>query len=76
MGKLTESTASQVPPTPRRMLLDEIMDDFDDDDRNLLLSWLHDRSVSDETIELRLDVIGVSCSDSSVRRWRRFNGVR
>jgi hypothetical protein len=52
------------------------MAQMDDQDRQLLLTWLHDVETGDPAIENRLREAGFHVSDSSIRRWRRRNGIK
>ena len=76
MGRLTDNDAA-APPTAgtKRTKLDVILEQMDDDDRDLLTSWLHDTTVGCEDIELRLLAAEVDVSDSTIRRWRRLRRI-
>lgn len=56
-----------------RNKVDDILDELDDADRAIVLSWLHDPALSDEVIEDRFDDFDIECSDSTVRKWRKRN---
>ena len=78
MGLIAEQVASAPPPkvTPKRSKLDRILDRLDDEDRTIVLDWLHNvDDWSDEDIERKLYDADIGCSDSTIRRWRRIRGL-
>lgn len=77
MGLIAKQVASMPPPTvePKRSKVDSILDSLDDEDRTIVLAWLHDPAVGEEAIERNLYKAGIGCSDSTIRRWRRLQGI-
>jgi hypothetical protein len=74
LGIIAERVAEGLPqPEPRPSKLDRILSSLDDEDRAIVLGWLHDNEVGTEDVEERLRACGIHCSDSTVRRWRRQN---
>lgn len=75
MGKLSELDADAFTHVAgKRNLVDQILEDMDDDDRALLDSWLRGRA-TEEWIELQLWKADIQCSDTTIRRWRKLNGI-
>ena len=74
MGIIAERVAEGLPqPEPRPSKLDRILSSLDDEDRTIVLGWLHDDDIGTEVIETRLLACDIACSDSTIRRWRRQN---
>jgi len=74
MGQVAERVAEGLPDPPTRPnKLDRILAGLDDDDRAIVLGWLHDDDLGEEHVEHRLRACGIGCSDSTVRRWRHRN---
>ena len=76
MGKLTDQDAERRRTGPSGCIVDRLLESMDDDDRALLLSWLHDAQLGAPTIERRLRDAGFDVSDSSIHRWRNRNDAR
>ena len=55
--------------------VDRLLDELPATESAVLGTWLHDRSMSDETIELELFKGGHQLSDSTIRRWRKRHGI-
>jgi len=74
MGRIADTVAEGLPDPPTRPnKLDRILAGLDDDDRGIVLDWLHDLDLGEEHVEDRLRACGITVSDSTVRRWRRHN---
>lgn len=76
MGKLAERHDERCRSGPVGSKMQRILDRMDDDDRELLLSWLHDDEIGDKRIEGWLRDAGIDVSDSSIMKWRRANGIK
>ena len=73
MGRISE--AGDIFAVTERTLVnkvDAVLESLDDDDRTVVLSWLADGGVSCEEIEERFAAFDITCSDSTIRRWRRY----
>lgn len=56
--------------------VDAVLERLDDDeDRAVVLSWLMSPDIGDEEVEQRLLAHGIHCSDSTIRRWRRYQSA-
>lgn len=77
MGIIAErqANAPEQPPAVKRNKVDRILDRLDDDDRSIVHGWLCDLDMGEETLEAELFAVGIVCSDSTIRRWRRANGI-
>lgn len=74
MGQIADMVAEGLPtPPPPPSKLDRILSKLDDEDRAIVLSWLEDLDVTQEELESRFRAVGISCSDTTIRRWRRQN---
>ncbi len=71
MGRIADAAIGDVTQAVRTNVVDDILDELDDEDRAVVLSWLlGDRSAN--TISADLDSHGIRCSSDSIRRWRGF----
>jgi len=72
MGRIADESQTEE-PTPRLFTnkADTVLERLDDEDRAVVLSWLRSDMV-DEDIEERLLAHDIACSDSTIRRWRRY----
>ena len=52
--------------------MDRVLEELDDDDRAVVLSWLADGDIGDEQLEMRLLAFDIFVSDSTIRRWRNY----
>ena len=76
MGKIADSAASWAQPsTPKRTRVDDILDSLDDEDRAIVLGWLHDTSIGAKAIHHRLHDVDISCAHVTIHAWRHYNGV-
>lgn len=77
LGRIAEMAASHAPVegAPKRNKVDDILDALDDEDRAIVLGWLHDRSVGSQQIHYRLLEADINCSHYTVQRWRHYNGL-
>jgi len=76
LGHIAERVAQGIPAAVderRGDKVDRILAELDDEDRAIVESWLHDRHLSQEDVERKLDACGIQCSDSTIRRWRKRN---
>lgn len=74
MGRIADATPIDEgdDDQPFTNKVDDILDGLEDDaDRAVVLSWLYS-DIGDEAVESRLFEHGISCSDSTIRRWRRY----
>ena len=74
MGRIADAGDIFAEATSRTQVnkVDLILERLDDDDRGVVLSWLNDDAVTCEEIEERFAAFDINCSDSTVRRWRRY----
>jgi transposase len=76
LGHVAERVAQGISkPTDNRKTdkLDRILAELDDEDRAIVLSWLHSRDVTQDEAEDRLADCEIFVSASTVRRWRKRN---
>ena len=74
MGRIADNaaTADEPPPYVFTNKVDTVLEDLDDDDdRAVVLGWLRSR-MSEEELEQRLLAHGVLVSDTTIRRWRKY----
>ena len=77
MGRIAANVATSVdePPPTFSNKVDTMLEDLeDDDDRAVVLGWLRSR-MAEEELEQRLLAHGIQCSDSTIRRWRRYQAA-
>jgi hypothetical protein len=74
MGRIADAVDTEVDLGPRVFTnkVDTVLERLDDDDdRAVVLSWLLS-DLGDEEVEQRLLAHDIGCSDSTIRRWRRY----
>jgi hypothetical protein len=75
LGILTELDAhASTHVAGKRNKVDRILEDLDDADRELVEGWLRG-GTSEEWIEMRLWQASIQCSDTTIRRGRKLNGI-
>lgn len=74
MGRIADEANSDGPVKLNK--LDRILAALDDEDRAVVMAWLHDDEMGDVAIELELWSYDIAVSDSTIRTWRRRRGIR
>lgn len=75
MGRIADLAKQADESTEWTNKVDDILAELDDEDRDVVMSWLLDPSVADQEIEYRFADFDIACSDSTVRQWRRRRKV-
>lgn len=74
MGRIADEASTGGAVRPNKV--DRILESLDDDDRAVVMAWLHDDEMGDVAIELQLWGYDIAVSDSTIRTWRRRRGIR
>ena len=72
MGIIADTVAAgalNVPPPPIANKFARLLAELDDADHAIVMSWVSE--LSDEDVEERLHAVGLHCSDTTIRKWRR-----